>query len=66
MLETIVERLTDLLEQGRIEHADLEALVGQCARLTDAELGALILRLDAVHRLLTALQQRRLAQTGGR
>jgi hypothetical protein len=66
MLETIVERLTSLLRRGRIEYADLEALTTECASLTDIELRTLLLRLDAVHRLLLSIQQRRPAQTGGR
>jgi hypothetical protein len=66
MLETIVERLTALLRRGWIAYADLEALTKESSSLTDTELRTLILRLDAVHRLLTALLQRRLAQRGGR
>jgi hypothetical protein len=66
MLETIVERLAELLKQERIEYANPEALTKECSSLTDIELRTLILRLDAVHRLLVSIRQRRLAQTRGR
>lgn len=63
MLETLLQRLFDLLMQGRIDYPDLQAIIDDLPQLSDAELDGLITRIAAIHRLLLALKARRMTET---
>jgi hypothetical protein len=63
MLETLLQRLFDLLMQGRIDYPDLQAIIDDLPQLSDAELDGLIMRIAAIHRLLLALKGKRLTET---
>jgi hypothetical protein len=63
MLKSILERLHGLLMQERIEYVDLQTITDDIPHLSDAELGMLVTRLAALHRLIAAFQEQRQAST---